>query len=250
MKKYFAVSLIAVSVLALSACQQQSNAASKVELKTDAQKQAYAIGASISGYVNSTLKQQESLGLKLDRDFVLAGMREGLADKSQLSNDEMKTVLQSLDKQMSTLAKEKATKDAAQAKADGEKFLAENAKKEGVVTTASGLQYQVLKEGDGPQPKLTDTVTVNYKGTLINGKQFDSSYDRGQPATFPLNRVISGWSEGVQLMHVGGKYRLFIPSKLAYGDTGAGSIPANSTLIFDVELLSIKDQTADKPAAE
>lgn len=128
----------------------------------------------------------------------------------------------------------------AENKAAGEKFLADNAQTAGVTTTASGLQYQVFTEGTGALPKATDNVTVHYKGTTIDGKEFDSSYDRGAPATFPLNRVISGWTEGLQLMKEGAKYRFFIPSNLAYGERGAGrDIGPNATLIFDVELIKV-----------
>ncbi|MGZ5027362.1 MAG: FKBP-type peptidyl-prolyl cis-trans isomerase [Methylobacter sp.] len=127
-------------------------------------------------------------------------------------------------------------------KAAGTAFLAENAKKPNIITTASGLQYEVLTPGTGTvSPKATDNVTVHYKGTTIDGKEFDSSYSRGEPATFPLNRVIAGWTEGVQLMKEGAKYRFFIPSELAYGEQGAGrAIGPNSTLIFDVELIKIQ----------
>src|SRR6476660_4799930 len=125
---------------------------------------------------------------------------------------------------------------------NGEAFLKENATKEGVKTTASGLQYKVLKEGEGKSPKATDVVVVHYKGTLLNGTEFDSSYKRNEPAEFPLNRVIPGWTEGVQLMKEGAKYQFTIPSKLAYGVRGTpgGPIPANATLIFEVELVKIK----------
>ena len=124
----------------------------------------------------------------------------------------------------------------------GEAFLKENAKKEGVKTTASGLQYKVLKEGEGKSPKATDTVKVHYKGTLIDGTEFDSSYKRGEPIEFPLNGVIPGWTEGVQLMKEGAKYQFTIPSKLGYGVRGTpgGPIPSNATLIFEVELIQVK----------
>ena len=126
-------------------------------------------------------------------------------------------------------------------KEEGIKFLQENAKKTGVKTTKSGLQYKVIKEGTGPSPKEADTVKVHYRGRLINGTEFDSSYSRGEPAVFPLNRVIKGWTEGLQLMKVGGKYELYIPPELAYGDKGAGStIGPGATLIFEVELLGIE----------
>ena len=125
-------------------------------------------------------------------------------------------------------------------KAEGEAFLAENAKKEGIVTLPSGLQYQVLQEGNGKSPKATDQVKCHYEGTLINGKVFDSSYRRGEPATFPLNGVIAGWTEGLQLMKEGAKYRFFIPFNLAYGTRGAGQDIPYATLIFDVELIEVK----------
>ena len=130
--------------------------------------------------------------------------------------------------------------------ADGAKFLAENKKKEGVKTTASGLQYKVLKEGTGAPPKDTDTVTVNYRGTLINGAEFDSSYKRGQPATFPVGQVIKGWTEALQMMPVGSKWQLFVPPDMAYGARGPNPlIGSNAVLIFEVELLSIKEKDKD-----
>ncbi len=125
-------------------------------------------------------------------------------------------------------------------KAAGLAFLAENAKKNNIITTASGLQYEILTAGEGKSPLATNQVTVHYQGTTLDGNEFDSSYSRGEPATFPLNRVIAGWTEGLQLMKEGAKYRFFIPSELAYGERGAGaSIPANATLIFEVELIKV-----------
>ena len=136
---------------------------------------------------------------------------------------------------------EAATKRGAAAKEEGEKYLAENAQKEGVITLPSGLQYKVLKEGNGKKPKATDSVVCHYEGMLVNGTLFDSSLKRGEPATFPLNQVIKGWTEGLQLMQEGAKYRFFIPYHLGYGEMGAGgSIPPYSALIFDVELIQVK----------
>jgi FKBP-type peptidyl-prolyl cis-trans isomerase len=135
-------------------------------------------------------------------------------------------------------------------KTEGTKFLEENKNKPGVKTTASGLQYKVIKDGTGPQPKATDMVTVNYRGTLIDGTEFDSSYKRGQPATFPLNGVIKGWTEGLQLMKVGSKYQFFVPSNLAYGERSVGpDIAANATLIFEVELQDVKPPPTPAPQA-
>jgi FKBP-type peptidyl-prolyl cis-trans isomerase len=160
----------------------------------------------------------------------------------------MKKILEDLQKTLMAKQQEQAAKQQEQAKVvseknkkDGEAFLAANKKKDGVVTMPSGLQYKVLVAGKGKSPKATDTVTVNYKGTLIDGTEFDSSYKRGKPASFPLNQVIPGWTEAVQLMKEGAKWELYVPSSLAYGERGAGAnIGGNATLIFEVELLSIK----------
>src|SRR5207253_8354801 len=135
---------------------------------------------------------------------------------------------------------EKQEKQAQQNSSAGEKFLAENKTKEGVKTTTSGLQYKVLKDGNGAQPKSSDTVTVNYRGTLIDGTEFDSSFKRGQPATFPVTGVIKGWTEALQLMKVGSKFQLFVPANLAYGEQGRPGIPPSSALIFEVELMDVK----------
>jgi FKBP-type peptidyl-prolyl cis-trans isomerase len=172
-------------------------------------------------------------------------------EKTALTQEQALEVRQEFMKQMQAkrVAEQKAAAD--KNKAEGTKFLAENKSKPGVKTTASGLQYLVEKEGTGPKPKATDTVKVNYLGTKIDGTKFDSSYDRGQPATFPLNGVIKGWSEGLQLMPVGSKYKLFVPSDLAYGENAPGPIGPNATLIFEVELLDIEKPAATpaKPAA-
>ena len=154
-----------------------------------------------------------------------------------MSMDQIRDTMMAFEKDMQQKQAEAGKKN----EADSEKFLADNKKKDGVKTTASGLQYKVIKEGNGPQPKSSDTVTVNYRGTLTDGTEFDSSYKRGQPATFPLAGVIKGWTEGLQLMKTGSKYQFFIPPALAYGEhSPSPTIPPNSTLIFEVELISIQ----------
>ena len=160
--------------------------------------------------------------------------------EARLSQAESQDILNKFFTEMEALQQAEAAEKGKAAKADGEKFLAENKKRAGVVTTASGLQYEVLVEGDGPRPKASDTVRCHYEGTLTDGTVFDSSYMRGQPAEFGLRQVIAGWTEGVQLMKVGAKYKFYIPYNLGYGEHGAGnSIPPYAALVFTVELLAI-----------
>jgi FKBP-type peptidyl-prolyl cis-trans isomerase FklB len=207
----------------------------KAQLKDQKDKASYSIGYDIG----ETFKKQN---VELNPDTLFGGLKDALAGKeAALTKEEREKTLQAFQKEMMekqmAASKEAATKNAA----EGEKFLTENKKKDGVKTTASGLQYKVLKEGSGAPPKETDTVITNYKGTLLDGTEFDSSYKRNEPASFPVNRVIKGWTEALQLMKPGAKYQLFIPSALAYGERGAGQlIGPNATLIFEVELLSIK----------
>ena len=169
-------------------------------------------------------------------------------EKTSLTAEEALQVRQEFMKtlQAKRVAEQKAASD--KNKKEGEAFLAANKSKSGVKTTASGLQYMVEKEGTGAKPKATDTVKVNYLGTKIDGTKFDSSYDRGQPATFPLNGVIKGWSEGLQLMPVGSQYKFYIPGKLAYGERGPAQIGPNATLVFDVKLISIEPPAAEGKA--
>jgi len=157
-----------------------------------------------------------------------------------MSEQEVRDTMMAFEKDMQQKQAETAQKNVAEA----DKFLAANKTKEGVKSTESGLQYKVLKEGSGAQPKSSDTVTVNYRGTLIDGTEFDSSYKRGQPATFPVGGVIKGWTEALQLMKVGSKLQLFIPANLAYGEQGRPGIPPNSLLIFEVELMDVKPPQA------
>jgi FKBP-type peptidyl-prolyl cis-trans isomerase len=216
--------------------QDEAATASVTELTTFAQKSSYAIGVNVA----SSLSQVKD---DLDQAAFFQGLRDALAGRDLLlSDEEAQQVMQEFTKNMQT--RQAADRSAASTRnlEEGRAFLAKNKEQEGVITTASGLQYRVLREGTGPSPKATDRVTVNYSGKLIDGTEFDSSYKRGEPATFAVNGVIKGWSEALQLMKVGGKYELFIPSDLAYGERGAGqSIGPNATLIFEVELLKIED---------
>jgi FKBP-type peptidyl-prolyl cis-trans isomerase FklB len=220
----------AVIVAASTAFSQNSP-----ELKDEKDKVSYSIGLDIG----TTFKKQK---MDINPDLIMAGMRDAMnGNKPLMTDEQVKETMTAYSKTMiekqTAIAKEAGAANAAA----GEKFLAENKTKEGVKVTPSGLQYKVLKEGSGDSPKETDTVVVNYRGTLIDGTEFDSSYKRNEPATFPVNRVIKGWTEALQLMKPGAKYQLFIPSALAYGERGAGQdIGPNQTLIFDVELLSVK----------
>lgn len=192
-------------------------------------KLSYSLGLGIG-------RQLAQMGAKdINVDDFAQSIKDALAGKTPAVSD------QEAQQIVNNFFEEQAQRQAAAAKAEGENFLAENAKKEGVVTLPSGLQYQVLREGNGKKPAATDVVECDYEGTLINGQVFDSSYRRGERATFGLNQVIAGWTEGLQLMQEGAKYRFFIPYNLAYGERGAGqAIPPYAALIFDVELHKVK----------
>jgi FKBP-type peptidyl-prolyl cis-trans isomerase len=206
-------------------------------------KAAYSIGF-LTG--KSNVQHLETLNV----DAYVAGFRDAYAKKQPLmTEDEMKAVLDSFKQKLAAESLAKAQKEAEANKGKSAAFLATNAKKAGVSSTPSGLQYEVLTQGSGAKPKSSDVVKVHYQGTLIDGTVFDSSIQRGEPAVFQLDQVIPGWTEALQLMPVGSKYRLTLPPELAYGEQGAGPIPANSVLVFEVELLSIEKPAADKPAA-
>jgi FKBP-type peptidyl-prolyl cis-trans isomerase FklB len=212
-----------------------------LELKTDSQKINYSLGYQIGG----DFKRQ---GIELDGQAVVRGIQDAISGKEPLMKpEEVRTTLMELRRKIIAAQQEKRKEEEQKKLADGKKYMDENAKKPGVVTTKSGLQYKVLKEGTGKSPSATDRVTVNYRGTTVDGKEFDSSYKRGKPATFRLNGVIKGWTEGLQLMKEGGKAELVIPPKLAYGSRGP---LGDQTLIFDVELIAVgpKSQPAKTPA--
>ncbi|MFG6655426.1 FKBP-type peptidyl-prolyl cis-trans isomerase [Scandinavium sp. M-37] len=208
--------------------------------KNDDQQSAYALGASLGRYMENSLKEQEKLGIKLDKTQLIAGVQDAFADKSKLSDQEIEQTLQTFETRVKTAAQQKMEKDATDNEAKGKAFRDTFAKEKGVKTSSTGLMYKVEKAGTGDAPKDSDTVVVNYKGTLIDGKEFDNSYTRGEPLSFRLDGVIPGWTEGLKNIKKGGKIKLVIPPELAYGKTGVPGIPANSTLVFDVELLDIK----------
>jgi FKBP-type peptidyl-prolyl cis-trans isomerase len=205
-----------------------------LDLENTESRAGYSIGVNIG----LNLASQGILGDDVNNAALMQGIRDAIDDSIQLSDEEIIAALE----QYSLLMEQRAQEQLADMAIAGESFLNENAMQPGVVTTPSGLQYLVLEEGpnaNAPMPLATDEVEVHYHGTMIDGSVFDSSVDRGEPISFPLDGVIPGWTEGLQLMKVGDKYRFFIPSDLAYGAAGAGPIPPYSALIFDVELLSI-----------
>ncbi len=219
--------------------------ATAAALTTREQKFSYALGMSIGTQVGGNLKKQS---VAVDPALVSQGMKDALSGaKPLLTQEEAQAVLTEVQNEVRKEQQEKMKEAADKNKTEGEAFLAANKSKEGVVTLPDGLQYKILTAGTGPKPAATDSVVCNYRGTLINGTEFDSSYKRGQPATFGVSQVIKGWTEALQLMPTGSKWQLFIPSSLAYGERGAGAdIGPDATLIFEVELVSIVDKNAEK----
>ena len=230
MKRRLALAMCCVVALSGAAF-----AADVPELKGDKEKISYSIGMDIGG----NLKKGS---IEIDPDMLAKGIKDSYGGgKTLLTEDQAREAIADFQKTLMAKKAEEMKKLSEKNKADGEKFLAENAKKEGVKSLPSGLQYREITPGKGKSPKATDTVTTNYKGTLIDGTEFDSSYKRGEPATFPVSGVIAGWTEALQLMKEGAKWELFIPPDLAYGDRGAGrDIGPNATLIFEVELISVQ----------
>lgn len=208
-------------------------------LKTEKDKNSYAFGMNIG----RGLRQNS---VDIDPAILMRGIKDVLAGgKTLLTDEQAQTTLTAIQNSLRKKQQDMRQQAGDTNKKEGDAFLAENKTKDGVITLPSGLQYKIVKAGDGPKPAAADSVVCNYRGTLINGTEFDSSYKRGQPATFPVGQVIKGWTEALQLMPVGSKWELYIPSDLAYGDRGAGAnIGPNATLIFEVELLSIQGKDA------
>jgi FKBP-type peptidyl-prolyl cis-trans isomerase FklB len=239
MKRFIVI--VSASLLAFPLFGQDKSPQPK-DQKTPFKDQRDKVSYSIGMQIGFNLGRQK---VDVNPDILAAGIKDAIAGKPQLTTEQVKDIMAQFEKDMEQKQKQVGEKN----KTDGEKFLEENKKKPGVKTTSSGLQYKVEKEGSGPQPKATEMVTVNYRGTLIDGTEFDSSFKRNQPATFPVNGVIKGWTEALQLMKKGAKYQLFIPANLAYGERAMGpDIGPNSTLIFDVELVDVKPPPTPAPA--
>jgi FKBP-type peptidyl-prolyl cis-trans isomerase FklB len=228
--KYLLVAALSAAILS-----NVSFAGDKIALQSLNDKVNYSIGYQIGG----DFKRQ---GIELNPEFIVKGIQDALGGaKPLLTSQEMRTTLVNLKKKITAAQQQQQKQQAEKNLAEGKAFLEENGKNEGVTTLPSRLQYKVIQEGSGKMPAASDTVTVHYRGTLIDGTEFDSSYKRNQPATFRADRVIAGWKEALQLMKPGAKWQLFIPGQLGYGERGAGSkIPPNSTLIFVVELISFE----------
>ncbi|MDR2010509.1 MAG: FKBP-type peptidyl-prolyl cis-trans isomerase [Bacteroidales bacterium] len=231
MKNIF-ILLTMTSVLLLSAwsCKSQKKVENKkIELTTEVEKASYALGMQVGHNLG-----QQGLDTVLNVEYILAGIKDAINKNAQLDINATDDILNNF---FMELQKSSHTAKIA----EGEAFLAENAKRSEIKTTESGLQYEILVEGNGPKPTINSTVKTHYKGTLLNGTVFDSSYDRGQPISFPLNGVIRGWTEALQLMPVGSKWKLYVPYNLAYGERGSGPIIGPfETLIFEVELIDIE----------
>jgi len=210
-------------------------AAEKPELKDRREKESYSLGFQFG-------KNMKYQGVDIDLDLYAAGVRDALSGQEpRMTDGEIRSAIQDLQQRLAAARQEELKAQAAKNIEAGKTFLSENGKKDGVKTLPGGLQYKVLSEGSGKMPKVSDNVTVHYRGTLIDGSEFDSSIARGQPASFQVNRVIPGWTQALQLMKEGARWQLFIPPGLAYGERGAPPrIPPQSTLVFEVELISVK----------
>jgi len=226
-----------VAVVGILLFAGQVNAGENLVLKSQKDKISYIIGVDLG----KNFQKQE---IAIDADILAQGIKDGISDaKPLLSEQEVRETLAGFQAEMTAKQMELAKKRGEKNKKEGEAFLAENQKKEGVKTLPSGLQYIIMKAGTGNSPKLTDEVTVHYRGTLIDGTEFDSSSRRGKPETLPVNGVIPGWTEALQLMQVGAKWQLFVPANLAYGERGAGrEIGPNAVIIFEIELISIQEK--------
>lgn len=254
MKQFKKPLALAVIALAVSGCMQQQEKypVSEAAPEAEQEKMAYAFGSSLGEFVGQTLDRQDEAEFVLDRELVITGFVDAIKGETKIPQAEAEELIMAM---QAKIAEQRNAAIGGKALEEGLAYQEQNAKKDGVQVTESGLQYEVMAEGPegGASPAATDLVKVHYHGTLVNGEVFDSSVDRGEPIVFPLNRVIPGWTEGVQLMSEGDKYRFVIPSDIAYGERGAGNgqIPPNATLIFEVELLEVvQPEDPEQPDVE
>ncbi len=242
--KQIEMKLVLMAVLGISVA-LAATAADESPLKTQKDKISYMLGMNLG-------KELKRNSIEVDTTLYLNGMKDAMVGgKMLLSEDEARETMTALQTEMRNKAQEKQKAEGEKGKKEGEAFLVANKGKPGVTTTTNGLQYKVITTGTGRKPGSNDTVVTHYRGTLIDGTEFDSSYKRGEPATFPVTGVIKGWTEALLMMNIGSKWQLVIPSEMAYGERGRPSIPPNSTLLFDIELISIQDPgaaTATPPA--
>lgn len=244
MKKFVIILAFAFLLVSVS-CNKAGDTAedTPVKLETEKQKASYAVGY-------QTGLNMKTFADDVDLDLVLKGIKDAAkGEDSAVPGEEVQPILRKFYTEIRQKQQAQRKIEGDKNKAEGDAFLAENAKRDGVKVTESGLQWEVITEGTGPKPTLDDTVEVHYKGTLLDGTEFDSSYKRGKTATFMLKRVIKAWQEGVALMPVGSKYKLYCPADIAYGERGSRNIGPNAVLIFEVELLSIKPPQENKPPA-
>ncbi|ENR5392815.1 TPA: FKBP-type peptidyl-prolyl cis-trans isomerase [Providencia rettgeri] len=243
MKSLFKASLLATTLAFTFAAPQVMAAEAKAQssaFKNAEERNAYALGASLGRYMQNSLEEQKTIGINLDKAQLLAGVQDAFNGKSKMTDAEVEETLRQFEGQVKEAADKKMKDESAANEKKGAEYREKYAKEKGVVKTKSGLLYKIEKDGTGAKPKADETVVVHYKGSLIDGTEFDSSYSRNEPLTIPLNSVIKGWTEGLVNLKKGGKMQLVIPADLAYGENGVPGIPANSTLVFDVELLDIK----------
>ena len=241
MKKFlvvsFALVLFAAGGIGTVACAQEEGGEAEADVAADPAQMKQEASYGFGFQIGSGMRQQD---VDLDLDAMIAGLRAALAGEDpRYSEEQMQQAMMALQQQVMERAQERAAAEAQENLAAGQQFLEENSKREGVTVLPSGLQYEVLEEGTGPQPGPGDRVQVHYRGTLTDGTEFDSSYNRGEPATFALGSVIPGFSEGIQKMKKGAKWKLFIPPSIGYGERSSGPIPANSVLVFELELLDV-----------
>ncbi|MGP4123611.1 MAG: FKBP-type peptidyl-prolyl cis-trans isomerase [Sodalis sp. (in: enterobacteria)] len=237
--------------IAASTTPRKTESTSSDKFKSNKEQVAYALGVSVGHYVDNSLKEQEKLGIELNKDQLITGIQDAFTNNSKLSNQEIAATLQTFEARVKQLAQIEIEKEAKDNTAKGDKYRADYARQQRVKKTATGVLYKVKKTGTGSAPTDSDTVVVNYKGALIDGTEFDNSYKRGKPLSFRLNAVIPGWVEGLKRIKKGGEIHLVIPPEQAYGKAGVPGIPANATLVFDLELLDIKPAAlADSPAEQ